>query len=334
MTKKLVFVLFIGMLSAGCGSDGTIVLKGKILDSPYEIEVHHDSIAREIAVELASQAEKNLEERYKLIAYNGDFMETLNEERSAQAPAEFEQIAALALTVYNTTEGAYDYRLGGVRELWKFYNRKPKPPEPAELAVALADAQSTTLEVSGGKATIHGRGNIDFGMLAEGSAVDYAAGVLLAGGITKGEVSLGKTSRIWGGKSEEKNLWEFALPPLPKDSIYKIITPPDGAFATLHPSNDGFEYNGHLRARILDPFTGFPSDSAVASVGWADQAAIAGAYTEAFFVMGRRIVFTWINSHQPAGAYLIYINPQDGGMLGETDAHLAECVADSLPFPR
>jgi len=333
-TRNYLLIALIGISLVGCGSDEIMVRKGEILDSPYEIVINYQGIPAGVASDLVDQAEKKLEERYNMTAYTSDFIEDLNEDRSVPAPADFEHVAAFAETIRNATEGFYDYRQGGVRELWKLYNRKPKPPAPAELATALADAQSTVLEVRNGTATVSGRGIIDFGMLAEGSAVDYAAGVLLGGGIPKGRVSLGRVSRSWGGENEQKFLWETVLPPLPGDSMFKVITPPDGSIAFNHPSLNCFELNDRQRTRLLDPFTGQLSDSAIVAVGWAEEAAVAGAYAEAFFVMGRRNVFTWIERHQPAGAYLIYKNQSDGMILGETDAHLAECVSDSLPFER
>ncbi len=330
MLRKLVFFSTLGMLFVGCGSDNTIERRGEILDTPFEIVVHYDGVTASVAADLAAQAEKNLEERYRMTARQGSLIEKLNDDRSAPAPADFEQVASLAETIRNATEGAYDFRMGGVRELWKLYSRKPKPPESAALTTALADAQSTVLEVKNGKASLSGRGNIDFGLLAEGSAVDHAAGVLLGGGITRGKVTLGQVTRVWGAKSEAKNLWEIVLPPLPGDSMFKVITPPDGSIAINHLAVNGFELNDHYRTRMLDPVTGQLSDSAIVSVGWAEEAAVAGAYSEAFFVMGRRNVFNWLYDHQPAGVYLIYTNLADGMVLGETDAHLSECVTDSL----
>ncbi len=334
MLKKFVIAGAIGILLAGCGAEDAIVRTGKILDKPYEIIVNFDGITRTAAAELADLAEKNLEGRYKQTAFNSDFMEKLNEKRTAEASADFEQVASLAETVRRATDGAYDYRLGAVRELWNLYNRKPTPPEPSDLTNVLADAQALTFEAKDGKATLSGIGKIDFGLLAAGSAVDYAAGELMGGGVIKGRVSLGRVSRSWGGSSESKNLWEFVLPPLPGDSIYKILTPPEGAIAIVHPSMNGFEFNDQIHARMIDPLTGSPSDSVIVSVGWAEDAAVAGAYAEAFFVMGRRNVFNWIEDHQPAGAYLIYTNQADGMILGETDSRLAGCVTDSLPIVR
>lgn len=333
-TRSYLTIIIFGIVLSGCGSDENIVRKGEILDSPYEFIINYQGISAGVASDLADQAEKKLEERYNITAYTSDFIETLNEDRSAPAPADFEQVAAFAETIRNASEGFYDYRQGGVRELWKLYNRKPKPPESVELTTAIADAQSTTLEVRNGTATVNGKGIIDFGMLAEGSAIDNAVGVLLGGGIVKGKVSLGRVSRSWGGEKEGKFLWETVLPPLPGDSMFKVLTPPDGSIAFNHPLLNGFELNDLERTRLLDPFTGQLSDSAIVSVGWAEEAAVAGAYAEAFFVMGRRNVFNWIDRHQPAGAYLIYKNQSDGMILGETDAHLAECVSDSLPFER
>jgi len=325
----------LGVILVGCNAENTIRVTGSVEGEPYEITVIHEGVSATVASEVISQAEKKLKQHYELLAYSGDVIEKLNEDRVADVPAEFENVAALAETIRNATEGAYDYRQAGVRDLWRFYNRNAKPPEVGELATALADVPNTVLEVKNGKASLAGRGMIDFGLLAQGSAVDAAADALVAGGIPKAKISLGQVVRTWGGKVDEgKNLWQVILPPLPEDSVYKVLTPPDGSIAYIHPEIIGLEVKDSVRARMLDPFTGQLSDSAIASVGWADEAAVAGAYAEAFFVMGRRNVFFWIEDHQPAGAYLVYYSKFDEMMLCETDAHLANCLSDSLPLER
>lgn len=319
MLRKLTVISLIALLFTGCDKSNTLVVDGEIQDTPFEIVVNSEGLEKAILSQSVSQSEKILTERFKI--GNDRDKYPAGTDRFSSITPELKPLFELAETFFVATDSAYDYRLGEARRLWRLDRRKTKQPDPDELAASIFKAAS-------------GQGTIDLGLLPAGWAVDGAVEVLIQNGVTKGKVSLGGVSRFWGGMQSQGVPWKIELPPLPGDTLWKVLTPPDGATAVIHPIAHGIEVDEKHYAPVIDPATGQLSTNSIAVVSWADNAAAAAAYAEAFFVMGRREAFSWIQAHQPMGLYLIYADSRDGTILCETDANLADCVKDSLPESR
>ena len=319
MLQKLTVISLIALFFVGCGDSNTLVVDGEIQDTPFEIVANSEGLDRAVLGKIVSQSEGILTERFEIGNDRNKYPAGID--NFSSITPELKPLFELAETFFIATDSAYDYRLGEVRRLWRLDRRKTKIPDPEELAASITKAAS-------------GQGMIDLGLLPAGWAVDGAVELLIQNGVAKGKVSLGGVSRFWGGMQAQGVPWKIELPPLPGDTLWKVLTPPDGATAVFHPVLHGIEVEEKHFAPILDPVTGQLSTNSIAVVSWADNAAAAAAYAEAFFVMGRREAFNWIHSHQPVGLFLIYSDSRDGSILCETDANLAECVKDSLPERR
>jgi thiamine biosynthesis lipoprotein ApbE len=330
LTSTLALALTLALLTGCSGGGSEIVRRGEALDVPYELIVQSGDLSTGVVDDLLEKAEEALAARFKGTAHTSDPIEALNEERSIVTTPDLTTFFELAETFRVSTDSAYDYRQGGLRKAWDFYKRKPELPEGGVLQQAIEAAYSSEVLVESDKISIRGAAEVDPGRLAEGWAVDAATEILMGGGVQRGWVRLGSVTRFWGGKSEDQALWKIVVPPLPGGSNFKLLTPPDGAFCLIHPAIGGFEYDEKIRSRILNPQTGLPPDSTFSAGAWAADGATAGAYAEAFHVMGRRTAMWWLRRHQPCGMFIIYRDKVNGETLVEVDPNLADCISDSV----
>jgi len=319
----------------GCGPDGVISRDGKILDVPYEISIFAKSGSSR-ARSLASDAIDVMEKRFKALQPDRGEIGRLNEDRSiSDLSSEVAAALAFADSMRIATRGTYDYRQGALKKLWRLVDRKPTPPAPVELASALAKSLELSLTVEGNRATLSGEGTIDLGDVAAGFAVDGAAQVLIDGGISCAQVKLGNVTRIWGAKDNDTVKWRMEFPPPPpEDSIWYVLTPPDGALCSYSKAIDGFEYLDRQYPRLIDPRDGLPSDSAITVASWAPDGASAGALGQALFVMGRRLAFEWLLPDERYGIFIIHHLPKENITVAETSIQMVGCLTDSLPTER
>ena len=199
----------------------------------------------------------------------------------------------LAVSLYETTEGAFDMTAGSLSKAWGFYRREGRLPAEGEVRTTLQRVGSNWLELDANASTIRFRRpgmEINLGAIGKGYALDRCADVLQQRGIESylihgGQSSiLGRGDRLRVGNAKG---WCVALRhPLKPDQRLAEVWLRDRALGTSGAGNQFFHFQGRRYCHILDPRTGMPAERLLSATVLATNAAQADALSTAFFVMG------------------------------------------------
>ncbi|MDR0943516.1 MAG: FAD:protein FMN transferase [Ruminococcus sp.] len=145
-----------------------------------------------------------------------------------------------------------DIRIGALTRLWGISTDNPKIPTETEIAAALSD-----------------KSYLDLGAVAKGYALDKAYEALKSADSNTESgyaiISAESSILLYGKKPESLFKTAIKSPFIPEELVGYIET--DAAFiSTSGGSERYFEADGKRYSHILDPFTGYPVDTDLASV--------------------------------------------------------------------
>ena len=183
-----------------------------------------------------------------------------------------------ARRVHGLTGGAFDVTVGPLVEAWGFgpgATRARQGPErvrpgPEELALALARVGLPRLASRASPPALRKRVSdlqVDLSAIAKGFAVDELARLLDARGARDYLVELGGELRA-RGRNPAGEPWSVAVEqPTPGGGALPcVLRLTDGAVATSGDYRQGFEQDGVRYAHVIDPRTGEPAATGIASV--------------------------------------------------------------------
>lgn len=188
-----------------------------------------------------------------------------------------------------STEGAFDFTIGPVSILWKKAIAKKEIPLPGEIqqALALTGADyvylnETTREVRLLKAGMI----IDLGGIAKGFALNRAVKRLKEAKVSSALINAGGNVFCLGDNRGKE--WSVGIQdPLRENKVIKKLELKDRAVSTSGDYTQYFELNGKRYSHIIDPRTGYPADSKIASATVISSDASAGdALSTACIVLG------------------------------------------------
>jgi thiamine biosynthesis lipoprotein len=195
---------------------------------------------------------------------------------------------AVELSAY--TGGAFDPALGGVTSLWKTDGSFGRLPERAEIEAAIKGAGSANVALDIGDVVklTDKRTRLDLGGIAKGYACEKAADFLKAKGAKSALLDFGGNILAFGRKADGAEWMVGVKAPYPEDEGVACALAIDGeAVFTSGYYEKYFEKEGELYHHIIDPQTGYPSDSGLLSATIvADSSTKADALSTACFVLG------------------------------------------------
>ena len=164
------------------------------------------------------------------------------------------------------TDGSFDVGIYPVTKLWGFTTGNFKVP--AEEAVKEALLLKGT--------------EIDFGAIAKGYGADRVKEILSENKIKSATISLGGTVLLYG--NEERNV---AVASPDGDGYAAYIKAKNCVISTSGGYERYFSENGAKYSHIIDPETGYPSESGIVSVTVISESGTeSDAFSTALFVMG------------------------------------------------
>lgn len=216
----------------------------------------------------------------------------INSNGGGEVSSETAELIEFALDMCESTDGALDITIYPVLRAWGFtvdnvdYDNGFVLPTDGELSELLALVDYRRVEVSDDSVTLGEGMMLDLGAVAKGYASDRIAGYLRENGVTSALLNLGGNVYALGKKPNGVK-WTIGVKS-PERGIIGTLQVEDAAVVTsggyerFFTGSDGVRYH-----HIIDPSTGRPADSGLASVTVVGSSgARCDALSTALFVMG------------------------------------------------
>ena len=203
------------------------------------------------------------------------------------------RVTAEAQRISKLTEGAFDVTVLPFLKLWGFGARaKPRRvPSTAEIAAVRVSVGWEKLEVRLNPPALRksvGELQVDLSGIAPGFAADELGDWLETHGVTNYLADVGGELRAHGIDPRGDG-WRVGIerPENQARIVDVVVTLGNGSLATSGDYRNFFEQGGKRYGHILNPRTGSPSESAVASVSVTHESAMtADALATALMVLG------------------------------------------------
>lgn len=211
----------------------------------------------------------------------------INENGSGEVSEETAFIMNRAMQVSKETKGAFDITIYPVMELWGFTTKNYRVPESSEIADVLKHVSYTNVEVNGQQVTLSDGASIDLGGIAKGYTSLRVIQIMKDCGIEHAIINLGGNVQVLGTKTDGSD-WRVAIQNPDSESSYLgVLSTADKAVITSGGYERYFEQDGQVYHHIIDPQTGYPSESDLTSVTIVcSDGTTADALSTALFVMG------------------------------------------------
>ncbi len=230
----------------------------------------HDKTLAEAMIKLAIDEAKRIEQKYSRFIENNYLWKLNHSDGQAIAiDAETHRLLSFASQCYQLSEGQFDITAGSLMQLWRF-EQGSKTPLPSDQAIQAAKAfiDFSALKFDTSSLTIPKGMSLDFGGIAKEYAVDSAANLLAQRWPqTSVLVNFGGDIACPVAKSSSSQPWQVGIEnPYALDYAAAILQIRQGALATSGDTRRYIHSNGKRYGHIINPFTGYPVESAPRSV--------------------------------------------------------------------
>jgi len=184
---------------------------------------------------------------------------------------EIVKIIKTSLIYSKISKGDFDITVSPLIQLWGIGTTKERIPAPAEIKekLALVNYKDISINEADNSVKLMKPGMaIDLGGIAKGFTADEVIKVFKKYNIKSAIINLGGSSIYTMGKKPDNTLWAIGIqhPRQERDQGYVgIIKMPENALSTSGDYERFFIKNGKRYHHILNPFTGYPTDSGVMS---------------------------------------------------------------------
>ena len=209
---------------------------------------------------------------------------SVNRDGEGKLDAQSAAYVSLLLDVCKKSEGAFDFTLGAVSDLWKF-GSTPEIPDENALADALSHSGYEKITLSGGNLTMQDKSAVlDFGASGKGIALDSVKAYLDTRDIKSAVVSVGGSTLLYGEKDFTVGIRN---PEGNAGSYIAKLHMGEGCVSSSGSYEQFFEENGKRYHHILNPETGYPVDNGLVGVTIVSESGLlSDALSTACFVLG------------------------------------------------
>ena len=207
-------------------------------------------------------------------------------EGNIQSDAWFAELLDMSVNLSEITDGYFNPLSGDLVELWENCEREQRIPLADELAKRISDIENTQIKISE-QFTVTKKGNakLDFGAIGKGYAADKMVEALKKNGVDVGMVTFVSTVSVFG----ERDFKIAIRTPDTSGETAGYITMRNEALSVSGDYERFYTIEGERYHHILDPKTGYPSNSGLSSVAVVcSNGALADALSTALFVMGEQ----------------------------------------------
>lgn len=287
MKKILVISLLIALILCGCAESAPLEREIFAMDTLMTIRVWGDE--NDVA---AAVSEINRLDAMLSVTNEDSDVYALNHHTEPRLRYDTCLLIDSAIEVSRRTGGAFDPTVYPLVELWGFTKDTQEVPSQDEIDDALAfvgadrafDRWEYTLDWN----ALSNGARLDLGGIAKGYTAQKVVDLLQSRGVKTAFLSLGGNVQTLGSKPDGAQ-WVVGIanPDNPSQAIACLRFIGSMAIVTSGGYQRYFEENGVRYHHILDPKTGYPADSGLASVTvLAHDGALADGLSTALFVMG------------------------------------------------
>ncbi len=233
---------------------------------------------------------------------------------------ETEKLLSFALQMAEETDGALEPTIYPVLTAWGFTTEENRVPSDAEITELLKNVGYERIRLRDATVQLDSGMMLDLGSVGKGYAGDLVAQVLKEHGIASALLDLGGNIQAVGTKPDGSP-WRLGLRDPFSDGTLGVLeisnraVVTSGAYERYFIGEDGIRY-GH----IIDPATGYPAESGLASVTViAEEGRLCDALSTSLYVMGVERAIEYWRQHQDFEMILI---TEDG------DIYLTDGIAD------
>lgn len=201
--------------------------------------------------------------------------------------SETEELLSFALEIAEETEGSLDPTIYPLLTAWGFTTENRQVPEQEEIRSLLEQVDYTRIRMVDDTVTIPSGMALDLGAVAKGYTGDQAAAYIKEQGITSALINLGGNVQAVGTKPDGSP-WRIGLRDPFSEGNVGTLTVENSAVVTSGGYQNYFMgEDGQVYWHILDPDTGYPARTGLASVTVvAPEGVKCDALSTALFVMG------------------------------------------------
>ena len=238
----------------------------------------------------------------------------------AAVSADCAAVLRTAMDVYALTDGALDVGLYPVIRAWGFTTGEYRVPAQAELDALLAekDTDAIAIDDAAGTVTLPAGMALSLGAVAKGYAAQKAVEAMAAAGVKQAILSLGGNVQTLGDERPDGGPWQVAVTdPSDTGSYLGVLGVGQTAVVTSGGYQRYFDQDGTRYIHILDPATGRPAASGLASVTVVTaDGARADALSTALFVLGEEKALALCEaSRGTADAFELVLVTEDGRVV-------------------
>lgn len=202
--------------------------------------------------------------------------------------AVMEKVLYYAKEISIDTQRAYDPTIYPIVQAWGFTQVRNVIPTAQEIAALLPMVDSSTIEIDHSlhKVYLPEGMSLDLGGIVKGYAVDVLVEIMDEYDVPSASIDLGGNVYVRGTKIDG-SLWNVGIQNPYGGGYVGSMKLQDKAIITSGGYQRYFTSDGQTYHHILDPRTGYPADSCLASVSIVTDSGIRGdALSTALFVMG------------------------------------------------
>ncbi len=293
-----IFSAVVISLLAACSSESqSFVFQGAVMGTSYSVKV--------VTPEALSTAQQGVldVEVGETLARVDQLMSTYKPDselmrfntaiagQSVQWSADTLTVLDLSMSVFKESEGFFDPSIGPLVSRWGFGPQElgsAPGKEEVDRLLKQAGMKHFSVHAEDGTLTKLGAGFIDFSAVAKGYAVDKVAELLTNSGYSNFLVEVGGevTAR---GRNKLGKIWRLGIeqPDFGGRKAYTIVNLENKAMATSGDYRNFVEIEGVRYSHTIDPKTGYPIQSNLASVTVVHEScALADAWATALNAMG------------------------------------------------
>lgn len=256
---------------------------------------------------LLKRAEERVRELEGLLSVTGRGSEirALNRDGAAELSSETAELLRGALALCARTEGALDVSTYPVLRTWGFTTGEYAVPDQETIDKLLPLVDYTRVALDGNAASLPVGMEIDLGSVAKGYTGAALAALLREGGVTSALLDLGGNIQAVGARPDGSP-WRVGIRNPAGEGNLGVVEVDNQAVITSGGYERYFEEGGVRYWHILDPKTGAPARSGLASVTVVGgDGLMCDGLSTALFVMGREKAVEHWRRHRDFEAVLV-----------------------------